>query len=709
MFNRLASLINRWPAAILVAGVIFVVIAGLIGTRVFGALSGGGFQDPKSESVSADGRLEVASHQRADGGLIALVRMGQDVNAPVAREEVDRVAQTVARDPAVDQVLTYYTTHSPALVSRDGRSTFVLAYVSWTGDSDAAATRLQRAFASDPAVTLGGTGPVDNELNSTITGDLARAEMIAFPILFLLSLWVFRGVVAALMPLLIGAITILGTFLGLWLITRFTPLSIYALNLSTGMGLGLSIDYSLFMVSRYREELGHGLTPADAIRRTLGTAGRTVFFSALTIAAAMASLLVFPLKFLYSMGAAGLLVAVLASTVSLLVLPSVLGLLGPRVNALAPRRWQQVQPGVSSTGFWYRFSHFVMRRPLPIAVASAALLIALGLPFLSIKFSSVDVTALPASFGARQVSDYLAANFPPGAGSSIYVVAEAGRDRMAEVSRYADTLASLAHVQAVEPPVPVGADTMRINLHSDAGTFSADNLAIVRQVRATNPPFRVLVGGTSAYFYDLQASLRSRLPLAVAIIVICTLVLLFVATGSVILPFKAILMNLLTLSVAFGVLVIVFQWGFGHSLLDFATPGSLEQTQPILLFAIVFGLSTDYGVFLLTRIKEMHDAGVSNREAVAGGLERTGRIVTAAALLLSVAIGAFATSQIVFIKELGVGIVAGVLIDATIVRGFLVPSLMALLGEWNWWAPTPLRRFYSRVGIHEVESPSRSS
>jgi putative drug exporter of the RND superfamily len=703
MFNRLASLINRWPWAILTAALIFVAVAGLIGTRVFGALSGGGFVDPTSESVRADGRLEVASRQIADGGLIALVRAGQDVGSPVVRAEVDRVAQTIARDPGVDQVLTYYTTQSPAFVSKDGRSTFVLAYFNWTANNDAASSRINDALASDPHVTLGGIGPVDNALNATVGSDLGRAEMIAFPILFLLSLWVFRGVVAALMPLLIGGITIMGTFLGLWLITRFTPLSIYALNLSTGMGLGLSIDYSLFMISRYREELGHGLTPAEAIRRTLRTAGRTVFFSALTIAAAMASLLVFPLKFLYSMGAAGLLVALLGSTVSLLVLPSILRLLGPRINALAPRRWQQIQP-VSSAGLWYRFSHFVMRRPLPIAVASAALLIALGLPFLSIKFSSIDATSLPTSFGARQVYDELAANFPPAANSSIYVVTEAGPDRTTDASHYAATLAALPHVQSVDQPMTVGTDTMRINLHSDAGTFSAESLAIVKQVRATNAPFPVLVGGSSAYFYDLQASLRSRLPLAIAIIVVFTLVLLFLATGSVILPIKAILMNFLTLSVAFGVLVIVFQWGVGHSLLDFTTPGSLEQTQPVLLFAIVFGLSTDYGVFLLTRIKEVHDAGASNREAVAAGLERTGRIVTAAALLLSVAIGAFATSHIVFIKELGVGIVAGVLIDATIVRGFLVPSLMALLGEWNWWAPSPLLWIYSRLGVHEVDT-----
>ena len=475
MFNRLASLINRWPAAVLVVALIFVAVAGLVGTRVFGALTGGGFQDPASQSVKAAGRLEVASHQKADGGLIALIRMGQDVNSPAVRDEVDRVAQVIKRDPAVDQVLTYYTTRSPAFVSKDGQSTFVLAYFTWVADNDAAASRLKAALASDPYVTLGGTGPADVEINSTIGADLARAESIALPILFILSRWVFRGVVAALMPLLVGVITILGTYLGLYVITRFTPLSIYVLNLSIGMGLGLSIDYSLFMVSRFREELSHDLSPADAIRRTLGTAGRTIFFSALTIAAAMASLLVFPLKFLYSMGAAGVLVALLGATVALVVLPAILRLLGQRINALAPRRWQQLQPAASSTSWWYRFSHFVMRRPLPIAVVSAALLIALGLPFLSIKFSSVDATVLPTNFGARQVNDYLAANFPSGAGSNIEVVAEAGLDRATDVSRYANSLASWPHVQAVDQPVPAGTDTWRINVRSGAGNFSAES------------------------------------------------------------------------------------------------------------------------------------------------------------------------------------------------------------------------------------------
>jgi uncharacterized membrane protein YdfJ with MMPL/SSD domain len=698
VFNRLAALVNRWPAAILGGALLFVVVAGVFGIRVFSALSGGGFQDPRSQSVLAVGRLEEASHQIADGGLIALVRMGQDVDSTAVRSEVERVAQTIKRDPAVDQVLTYYTTQSPAFVSSDRQSTFVLAYFKWTANNDNAASRLKNALASDANVTLGGTGPADIEINSTIGSDLARAETIAFPVLFLLSLWVFRGVLAALMPLLVGTVTILGTYLGLWLLTRFTPLSIYAINLSVGMGLGLSIDYSLFIISRYREEMSHGLSPSDAIRRTLATAGRTIFFSATTITAAMASLLVFPLKFLYSMGAAGILVAALAATVSLVVLSALLRLLGPRINAWAPRGWQQAQAAVT-TGFWYRFSHFVMRWPIPIATISAALLIALGLPFLGIKFTSVDATVLPTSFGARQVNDYLAAKFPSTGRSSITVVAEVGADRAGELASYSNTLANLPHVSAVDPPKPVGSGTTEIDVHPDAGNFDANSVNVVKAIRSTAAPFTVLVGGTSAEFYDLQSSLGSHLPYAVLIVVFFTLVLLFLATGSVILPIKAIVMNLLTLSVAFGVLVVVFQWGVGHTLLGFTTPGSLESTQPVLLFAIVFGLSTDYGVFLLTRIRETHDSGLPNREAVAAGLERTGRIVTAAALLLSVAIGAFATSQIVFIKELGVGIVAGVIIDATVVRGFLVPSLMALLGDWNWWAPGFLKKIYARVGV----------
>jgi len=520
--------------------------------------------------------------------------------------------------------------------------------------------------------------------------------------LFLLSLWVFRGLIAALLPPLVGGVVIIGSFLFLRGVAELHPVSIFALNLATGMGLGLAIDYSLFMVSRFREEMAGGATPDIAIRTTLRTAGRTVLFSSLTIAAAAGSLTVFKLNFLWSMGVAGIIVALTACAVALTVLPAALRLLGRRVNWLAPRRWQQaVTTPAGNSGFWYRFSHFVMRRPIALAALSAALLIALGLPFAGIRFNSVDQTDLPASSDARLVSDTMTRDYGVPTGSPIFVVVEAPASDAAQVQTFANSLSSVANVTQVAQPQLVGADTWRIQVQAAGGNFDTAAQTAVRDIRAKSTPFTVLVSGPAATFVDLQASLASRLPVAVALVASTTLVLLFLMTGSVVLPVKAVVMNLLTLSAAFGVLVLVFQDGRFENLLQYTSQGALESTQPVLLFAIVFGLSTDYGVFLLTRIKESHDAGVPNTEAVATGLQRTGRIITAAALLFCVAIGAFATSQIIFIKELGIGIAAGVLIDATVVRAFLVPSLMALLGRWNWWAPGPLRWLRDRVGLRE--------
>ena len=702
-FNRLAGLVNRLPWFVVGGAVVFATVAGIVGVPVAGVLSGGGFTDPASQAATATARLEQATGLTADGGVVVLVSPGQDVSTTAVKSEVEAIAATVARDSAIYSVATFYTTGSPAFVASDRRSTFLVGSFRKGADTAQAAPRIRNSLAGRSDVKVGGSAAVQGDVGKQVGADLGKAEGLAFPILFLVALWVFRGAVAALMPLLVGGLTIVGTFLGLYLInSRVTPMSIFALNLTTGAGLGLAIDYSLFIISRFREEIGRGLATEEAITRTLNTAGRTVLFSSLTVAAAMASLLVFPLKFLYSMGAAGVLVALLASTVALLVLPAVLRLLGPRINALAPRSWQRVETNAADTNrFWYRLSHLVMRRPLPIAFLSAVLLIAVGLPFLGIRFTSVDATALPASFGSRQVSDRLAADFPGGGGSTMTVVVEASRDRSAEVVALQSRLRSLANVDRVSAPMFVDGDTWKLDVHTAKTSFDPAASTLVSDVRAQPAPFTVLVGGTAAEFVDLKASLATHLPLAIGIVAGATVLLLFLMTGSVILPLKAVLMNLLTLSAAFGVLVLVFQDGFGHALLAFNTPGSLESTQPVLLFALVFGLSTDYGVFLLTRIKEARESGLSNSEAVAEGLQRTGRIVTAAALLFCIAIGAFATSNIVFIKELGVGTAAGVLIDATIVRAFLVPSLMGLLGEWNWWAPRPLRWVYESFGIHE--------
>jgi uncharacterized membrane protein YdfJ with MMPL/SSD domain len=528
--------------------------------------------------------------------------------------------------------------------------------------------------------------------------------MLAFPLLFLLSLLFFRSLVAALLPLLIGGLAIVGTFLVLRAASELGSISIFALNLTTGLGLGLAIDYSLFIVSRYREEIAKTGPGLPAMRRTMATAGRTVFFSSLTVAAALASLLVFPQRFLYSMGLGGALVALLAATVALVVLPAVLTLLGHRVNSLAPsflqrRAERDAQP--EATGFWYRLSRFVMRRPAPIAVASAAVLLIAGIPFLSLKFTSVDAQVLPESASARQVDNVMRADFPPFRDTPVRVLVEDANP--AAVAQLERDLHGVNGIAAVNPPRELAGGETLIEAVSAHPYISEQSRDTVREIRSLpEPGATVLVTGATAEFLDFQSSLEDHLPLTAAIVIVATLVILFLFTGSVILPVKALLMNALNLCAVFGLLVLIFQDGRFESLLSYNGQGALEQTMPILLFAVAFGLSTDYAVFLLSRIKEARDGGASDSESVAIGLERTGRIVTAAALLFSIAIGAFATSEIIFIKENGVGTALAVLIDATIIRALLVPSLMELLGKWNWWAPAPLRRLHARVGLSEA-------
>jgi uncharacterized membrane protein YdfJ with MMPL/SSD domain len=701
MFDAIARTISRHPWRVVITGVAFAAICGIFGGPVAGLLEGGGFNDPASQSTTAATRLEAATGIRPDGGVIVVVKTGRPVTSQATRDEVDRVTQQVGADPGVKVALNYYLTGSSAMVSNDGTETLVIGQLRSMSDTDAgiAATRIQRALAGDPAVKVGGFGLANTQVQSQVSADLAHAEELAFPILFLLSLWVFRGAVAALLPLLVGGVTILGSFLGLRLVTLETPLSIFALNLVTGMGLGLAIDYSLFMVSRFREELAAGRSTDEALRRTLNTSGRTILFSSLTVAAAIASLTVFPQKFLYSMGIGGVLVALVACGVSLLLLPAVLKLLGPRVNALAPRSWQR--PLEVGDGFWYRLSHLVIRRPLLVASGGAAMLLILGLPFTGIKFTTVDASVLPTTTSSRQVADILANDFPVTSRSSIYAIADAPAGDAVQVQSVADQIKALPGVTGVDIS-PAGSASWRLDVHTADGGLAASTLEVVKGIRSLQTPIHLEVGGSSAAFIDLQASLASHLPAAIAIVITATVLLLFLMTGSLLLPLKAVVMNALTLSAAFGVLVLIFQDGNLSGLLDFKSQGALESTQPVLLFAIVFGLSTDYGVFLLSRIKEARDAGESNSESVAIGLGRTGRVVTAAALLFCVAIGAFATSQIVFIKELGVGTAVGVILDATIVRALLVPALMGLLGKWNWWAPRPLRWLHRRIGFSEV-------
>ena len=477
-------------------------------------------------------------------------------------------------------------------------------------------------------------------------------------------------------------------------------ISIFALNLVTGLGLGLAIDYSLFIVSRYREEIARTGPGLEAMRRTMATAGRTVLFSSLTVAGALAALCVFPQRFLYSMGLGGSLVALIAAAIALIVLPAILALLGNRVNSLSPKFLQRRQSEETSAmdhGFWYRLSRYVMRVPGRIAIASASFLIVLGIPFFQIEFTSVDAQVLPEDASAHQVDDALRADFPPFHDSPVQIAVAGGAD---EAQRVATEAAELQGAAEVAKPRPLGEDVSVVEVVSADAPLTSQSQDLVDELRQI--PGDALVTGFTADYVDLQESLMDHLPLVLAIVALVTFVVLFLFTGSVILPLKQILMNFLGLSAVFGLMVLIFQDGRFEGLLDYNSQGGLEATQPLLLFAVAFGLSTDYGVFLLSRIKEARDGGASDSEAVAIGLERTGRIITAAALLFSIAIGAFVTSQIIFIKEVGLGTALAVLIDATIVRALLVPSLMELLGKWNWWAPAPLRRLHQKIGLSEA-------
>jgi uncharacterized membrane protein YdfJ with MMPL/SSD domain len=685
VLDAVASLVARRPRGIVAVAAVFGIVALVFGGRVAQSLAPFGFDDPATESVKARETVERVAGYDPDLVLVAIVQ-------PFTRSEVGRTAALLDREPTVERVLTVYQTRDPAMVSRDGKATYVLALFRPLDDQvrDRTAKRIEKLFEEDDHVQLGGGVIGFEQVGRIVEEDLLRAELIAFPLLLVLAFWVFRGFVAALLPPFVGGLTILLSFLGLRIATEITPLSVFSLNLVTGMGLGLAIDWSLLVVSRYREELDAG---GDAVRRTVATAGRTVVFSALTVAAAMASLLVFPQRFLFSMGVGGVLVALAGGTVSLVVLPAVLALLGRRVDALAPKRWQR-RAEDSGSGAWYRFSRFVMRRAGIVATVSAIALIAFGLPFLRVHFTAADSRVLPPSSSARIVYERLTNDF--GQTTTPFYAVVRGDRRAA--AGFAARVKALRGVTAVRPQ-PLSHDVWKLDVATTADYLSGDAERLVHEIRGLPTPLTVQVGGGSAGFADEKASLTAHLPLALALVVVTTLLVLFVMTGSVVLPLKALVMNLLTVSAAFGFLVLIFEDGRLQGLLRYSGETGLDFTQPILLFAVAFALSTDYGVFLLARIKEAHDAGEPNEEAVALGLQRTGRIVTAAALLFCAAVWTFATSRIVFVKQLGVGIGFAVLVDATLVRALLVPSLMRLLGDLNWWAPPPLRRLYERVRV----------
>ncbi len=697
MFTAIADRITARPKRTLLAVVLFVVIAGFFGGPVAGTLEdSGGFTANDSGSARAVDRIEAATGTQAAPGVVALIRTPSGAESPAAEGRVAAVQKTLAAETGFASVSSAATTGDPRFVSRDGSSTYVAATLAAGADEDAVFTSLVDRFAGADDVVLGGSLIAGSQVGDSVVADLGRAEALAFPILLLLSLVFFRGR-AAVLPLAGGLTTVLGTFLALAVINQVFALSIFALNLVIGLGLGLSIDYMLFLVTRFREELERQGPGVGAVRTTMNTAGRTVAYSAVTVSFALITLTVFPLNFLQSMGIAGAVVALVAGLASLVIAPTMFAIWGAK---LAVRRRRPERP--PEQGAWYRLAHAVMRRPLQVAVVTGMLMIALALPALRAVWTPVDSSVIPKGQSARTVADTLARDYGGQDTNPIVIAVDAPAAERDGVAEYAAGLEKLPGVRTVSEPRALDDSTWQVDL-AVAGEPEGDAAqALVQEIRERPTSYPLLVGGNAAEFVDQQDAIGSNLPLAVGLLVALTLAVLWLMTGSVVLPVKAILMNALTVGAALGVVTLVFQDGRFESALGYTGNGGVEPTDFLVAAALVFALSTDYGVFLLGRIKEARMSGLSEREAVAVGVERTGAVVTAAAILLAVAIGAFITSSISFIQQIGVATATGVLIDAFVVRTLLVPSLMALLGRWNWWSPRPLARLHARIGFSEA-------
>jgi putative drug exporter of the RND superfamily len=732
-FAKLGAALVRWRRIVVALFAIGFVLAAATGTDVADKLSTGGFEDPSADSTRARDLLDE-TFDAGEPSVVLLVTAAEGtVDDPEVAAAGVAVTEQLAAMDGVDEVVSYWSLgNAPPLRAGDGSSALVLARLGGEEDElDAQSQAIIDELTSDAdetgapiSVGVGGRDAVFTEVGDTITSDLAVAELIAFPITLLLLLFVFRSLIAALLPLAVGAIAIVGTFVVLEVLAQLTTVSIFALNLTTALGLGLAIDYSLFVVSRYREERAAGHATDQAVIRTVATAGRAVFFSGLTVAVSLSALLVFPIAFLKSFAYAGIPVVALAGAGAVLFLPALMAVLGDRIDKVSlPTRRRLAVEGT----FWHRTALAVMRRPLPIATATVLFLLFLGSPFLHIAFGLPDDRVLPASAATREVSDQIRTDYESNDTGAVSVVlpdTDATADAEA-LSAYAAQLSGLEGVARVDAATGIYLDGVQVAadasltdrfLSEDAGTWlsvvpaiepvSEEGERLVETVRATPAPGggTSVVGGVSAQLVDIKDGIFARLGWAIAIVVGATFVLLFLMFGSVLVPIKALVLNTLSLTATFGAMVWIFQDGNLDGLLGFTATGQLDTTTPVLMFCIAFGLSMDYEVFLLSRIKEEYDRTGDNTRSVALGLARTGRIITAAAVLISVVFLSFATSSVSFIKLFGVGLTLAVLMDATVVRAILVPAFMKLAGDANWWAPAWMRRIYDRAGLSEARA-----
>ena len=726
LMRRIGRLVIRHKRAVLIATAVVMLVAAAYGAKTKDVLSSGGFVASGSESARAERLLETRFHTGPPNilFLITATRGTVDSSAVEARGRI--LTTKLVREPGVGEAVSYWTAGRAApLRGEDGKHALVL--VRALGDDDdvtAVAKRLHPRYTSSDdvvSVRMGGPGEIYRAVTERAEKDLARAELISMPVTLILMVLIFGSAVAAGLPLGIGIAAILVTMAMLRLLTEFTTVSIFALNITTAMGLGLAVDYSLFIVSRYREELARDNDASAALLRTMHTAGRTVAFSAMSVAVAVATLLVFPLPFLRSFAYAGIAVCAVAGVSSVIVLPAMLAVLGPRVNKLTLFRPRER----SGDGFWFRQAHRVMKRPVIVSLGVLVVLLLLGVPFLDLNLGIQDDRMLAPGTPVRQVHDELRANFQNSEAGAISVVAPdvpTGPSRRALVDGFAARLSQIDGVSRVDAKTgfyaagrlvaPAGPlsnryatdDAVWFSVVPSLDPFSSAGEELVARVRETKAPFPVVIGGVTAQLADTKASIFSSFPLALVIINVATFVLMFLMVGSLLVPLKSIILNIVSLTATFGALVWIFQEGHLSGLLGFTATGALAVYIPIAMFCIAFGLSQDYEVFLLSRIKEHYDLTHDNEEAVAHGLQMSGRIISALALLLIVVFVAFATAEVSVVKLFGVGLAIAIVVDAFIIRVTLAPALMRIAGHLNWWAPRPLRRMHLRYGIWESDA-----
>ncbi len=719
MFRRLGYIAARHSKLVLILSGLFIVVTGAVGTQVIAVMSSAGYDDPESDSSKAYTYLKD-NFGVEDPWSTLVLDAGTSVDDPTVVSSVATITRTILGVAGVDHVTSYWSLGQPApLRSIDGKAGYLFVYLKADGIDQANLIARQvevavDALHSDLDVYYYGSGAIFNGINGRVTKDIAFAEAIAIPLSALLTLIVFGSLVAAATPFVVSLFAIPGAMFVLWLVQHFTQVSVFGLNILTGLGLGLGIDYALLIVSRFREELAQTADVDAAVIATVESAGRTVFFSGITVALTLASLFVFPLYFLQTFAWAGVSVVLLAIVGALLPMPAMLALLGRRIDR---GRLRDVRP-VADHGAWSRLAGFVMHRPWRVVVVTLLVLGVFASPAWHLQTGQPDERVLPASEPVAIAGQMIRDRFEGRESQPVEIVIPGGHNTQAATDAYAQAISQLPHIVrvitpesvlvqgAIVAPNPAGTQfsagtDVRINAISDVDARTPAGESLITAIRALDPPTpATLVGGSAAIYTDAQHGVLDNVPTAMLWIAIATLLILFLFTGSVLLPIKAVLLNLLSLAATFGVITWIFQDGHLAGLLGgFTLRGVVDTSQLVLIVIVVFGLSMDYELFLLSRIKELHDEGMDTIPAVQLGLQRSGRIITAAALILAVVFSAFISSGVTSMKLIGFGVGFAILLDASIVRALLVPALMRIAGRWNWWAPAPLRRLHDRLHI----------